>query len=170
MNLLCSRLIIECHFRLPILRLASATLRSSRLCRLFCARYQICDATLHKCLRLGIFYLITDGNSLASSNKLGQVRVEGVIWEASHGDLITGALCKRDAENLSANFSIFHIRFVEIATAEEEYSFGVLSLQLLKLLQYRSGLRGACGYLLDILPRRGGTVSILFCITNLRDN
>ena len=138
---------------------------------LLCSRRsdELSDLLATATLRSGIFNLIADGNSLASSNKLGQVRVEGVIWEASHGDLITGALCKRDAENLSANFSIFHIRFVEIATAEEEYSFGVLSLQLLKLLQYRSGLLGACGYLLDILPRRGGTV-IFFCITNLRDN
>ena len=106
MNLLFSRLIIECHFRHLILWLTATTLRCgifgrSRLRRIFrlCWCGHLRDTFLHERVSIAIFNLIADGNSLASTDKLREIRVEGMIREARLIDIIQTSLCESDAEN-----------------------------------------------------------------------
>lgn len=80
MNLLCSRLIFEERFTG---RLATSALGSSGLLRLS-RRSNFSNVALLS-IGLGRFQLITDGNS----DELRKVCVEGMVWESSHGNLIT---------------------------------------------------------------------------------
>lgn len=84
MNLLCSRFIFEERFTG---RLATSALGSSGLLRLS-RRSNFSNVALLS-IGLGRFQLITDGNSDAGSDELRKVCVEGMVWESSHGNLIT---------------------------------------------------------------------------------
>ena len=107
-------------------------------------RHQFRNTSLDKLLRqLGIFQLVADGHTLASTNQLWQVGVEGVMGKTSHLVALVIAIIpmsERNAQYPRSNNGILAIGLVEVATTKQQQRFRVLSLEVKKLFHHRSQL------------------------------
>ena len=105
---------------------------------------EFCDASLDECLRhLRVFQLVANGNSLACSDEFGQIGVEGVMWEACHGDALgrgvfaVVASRQGDAKYFGGDDCVLGIGFVEVAAAEQQQCLGMFRLEVVELLHHR---------------------------------
>ena len=103
---------------------------------------QFGDATLHEFFsEFGIFELVTDCHTMSSANEARKIVVECMVWKSCHGNrtrrTFLVAFGEGDAEDLRSHHRIIAIRFVEVATTEEENSIGIRRLHIVKLLHHR---------------------------------
>ena len=103
--------------------------------------YQFCYATLNKFFgEFGVFQLVADGHTFASTNQLGQIGIKSVMWKSSH--LVALATCtvvtmgKRNTKNLRGSYSIFAICFIEVATSEQHDCIRMFRLKIKELFHH----------------------------------
>ena len=103
--------------------------------------HQFGDAAFDKLLgEFRVFKLVTNGNAVSSTDEARKIVVERVVGKTGHGNrtrrtfLVT--FCEGDAEDLRSHHRIITIRFVEVATTEEENRIGIRRLHVVKLLHH----------------------------------
>ena len=117
--------------------------------------HQFGDATLHHLVHLAqaflaldflslllwVFQLVAYSHTLASSDELRQIGIEGVMRESCHLRTTSRTAIvsagQRDAEHFGSLYRIFAISFVEVATTEKQQCFGVLGFHLEELSHHR---------------------------------
>ena len=105
-------------------------------------RNQFGDSALHEFLReLRVFQLVADSHALPRSDESWQIGVERMVREARHLCLSCSSLVatmgERNTENACRRHSIFHVCFIEVATAKEQNCIWMLSFQIVELLHHR---------------------------------
>ena len=103
--------------------------------------HQFGDAAFDKLLgEFRVFELVTNGNAVSCTDEARKIVVERVVRKTGHGNrtrrtfLVT--FCEGDAEDLRSHHRIITIRFVEVATTEEENRIGIRRLHVVKLLHH----------------------------------
>ena len=104
--------------------------------------HQFGDAAFHEFFgELGIFELVTDCHTMSSANEARKIVVERMVWKSCHSNrtrrTFLVAFGEGDAEDLRSHHRIIAIRFVEVATTEEENRIGIRRLHIVKLLHHR---------------------------------
>ena len=104
-------------------------------------RHQFGDAALDELLcKLGVFQLVTDGNTLTGTNELRQVGVQRMMREAGHlvtlhtCAIVTSGQC--DAKDACGDDSVFTIGLIEVATTKQQHGLRVFCLEVEKLLHH----------------------------------
>ena len=112
--------------------------------------HQLGDATLHQLLRqLRVLQLVAYRHTLACPNQLWQIGVERMMGKTSHrhcrilaGANRTAALGQRDAQYLGSHHCVVAVGLIEVTTAEQQQSIGMLRLQFHELTHHRGKLFG----------------------------
>ena len=90
----------------------------------------------------GLLHLFADGDFEAGANEAGEVNIDGVVRNATHGNglaLFAIAGGEGDLEFAGGDDGVFVEEFVEIPEAEEEQSVGVAGFDRVVLLHEWGG-------------------------------
>ena len=107
-------------------------------------RHQFRNTSLDELLcQFGVFQLVADGYTFASTNQLRQISIKGMMGKTCHLVALIIAIIpvgERNAQYPRSNDGILAIGLVEVATTKQQQGLRVLCLEVKKLFHHRSQL------------------------------
>ena len=106
------------------------------------------DAALDEFLgKFRVLQLVADRNFVAGTDQFRQVALEGMVRKSGHGNIALvpiRTLCLDESQDPGRGYRIVRIGLIEIAYAIQQYSLGVLRLDLEELLHHWGVFRYLC--------------------------